>query len=128
MGQNPPTRPARTVYAIEVCCRAAQGSNFPGPLGIPVLVWATVAASSLRIAIDRVEARLNQDRYELDDVWECHRHDLDNWDYESFPADSDWRVLAERVLNHDLIDFGPYIYADPAELESSDSEGPDVNS
>lgn len=109
MSNNLPTRPARTVYAIEICCRPLEGAVLPGPVGIPVLVWATVAASSLRLAIDRIETDLARQKLELDDVWESHRHDLDNWDYESFPADSDWRMFAERVVMEDFIDFGPFI-------------------
>jgi hypothetical protein len=105
---------------MKICCRATKGSDFPGPLGVPILVWGTVAASSMRSAVDRVEHELNRMKYALNDVWESHRFDLDDWDYDQHPADAELRMQSERVVQENRIEFGAFIYADPSGFEATD--------
>ena len=112
--RSKPVPTTRTVYAMKVCCRATEGASFPGPSGVPILVWYTVPARAIRIAIDLVEANLRESNFEFDDVWECHRYDLDRWDYSEFPANSEWRTLAERVVNSNRLEVGEFIFADPS--------------
>jgi len=103
------------VWFIMTEVNSLPGSEFPGPPGVPIFVECYVAEDRIDEALCKVERALAVEHYHLNDVSRCVRFDLEEWNFDDYPADSDARVLCERVAVSGQVEFGPFVFGESTE-------------
>ena len=88
------------------------GSDFPGPVGTTIFVECSLRADDIRDALDRAEQAFLNDGYRVEHISRCIAYDLDDWDYDDYPANSDFRQRCETLAASDSIEFGPFCYSE----------------
>ena len=103
------------VWFIISEVRARPNSAFPGPPDVPIYVECCVPESEIRKALDRAVEALDLEGYDTVDVSRAGRLDLEDWDWEEYPADSVARAITERVAGRGRVEIGPFFYDGPTE-------------
>ena len=102
----------RCVWFVMTRSKSMPGSDFPGPVGTTIFVECSLRADDIRDALDRAEQAFLNDGYRVEHISRCIGYDLDDWDYDDYPANSDFRQRCETLAASDNIEFGPFCYSE----------------
>lgn len=101
------------VWFIMTQVRAKPDSAFQGPKESVIYVECYVPGRSIHAALELARQALNDEGYELQDVTRCFRFDLEDWDEDAYPFDSEARILVERIAQTAVVEFGVFCCAPP---------------
>ncbi len=95
------------VWHLIAEAQTTDAAGTPFPTGTLVYILIYVPAEFLRDALQKAESALSDDGYDVVDYTRCVRFELDDWDYEEHPADSEVRIICERLAASGELQYGP---------------------